>query len=344
MSSRGQKPARRISGQTIFLAVVVVISFCVFGYLVFLGDGGRDGNGQASVSRLRLEDIPFNGARAYEYLKQLCAIGPRRSGSPGMAQQQELLESHFRKLGGQVELQRFRVRHPVDGSAVPMANLIVRWHPERARRILLGTHYDTLPLPMLDPVDKQGTFIGANDGGSGVALLMELAHEMADLECDYGVDFVHFDGEEFIFERSDRYFLGSEHFARMYVKQQPPYRYHWGVLLDMVGGAKMQLYQERYSLGWGDTRPLVQEIWATADRLGVREFVSRKGVYLRDDHLMLHDVGKIPCCNVVDRDYLPWAMRDDTPWHTRADTADKCSALSLAKVGWVIREWLKAVR
>src|SRR4030042_1514619 len=81
MSSRGQKPARRISGQTIFLAVVVVISFCVFGYLVFLGDGGRDGNGQASVSRLRREEIPFNGARAYEDLKQPCAIGPRGGGS-----------------------------------------------------------------------------------------------------------------------------------------------------------------------------------------------------------------------------------------------------------------------
>jgi len=253
-----------------------------------------------------------------------------------MAAQQKLLAEHFKRLGGQVEWQPFRVRHPLNGTPVQMANLIVHWHPERTERIVLCTHYDTLPYPMRDPVDRHGTFVGANDGASGVAVLMELAHEMPDLKTRYGVDFVLFDGEEFLFEPNGRFFLGSEYFARSYVKLKPPYRYRWGVLLDMVGDADLQIYQERYSLGWTDTRPLVEDLWATAQRLGVREFMPGRGYSVRDDHLMLHNIAEIPCCDVIDFDY--------PSWHTQGDMPDKCSALSLAKVGWVIREWLKTAR
>lgn len=330
MKQDHEKPARGLPGQTVFLALVVVGVCVLIGYWALFGDA------EATDSRLRLEDIPFNGDRAYKYLKQVSAIGRRPSGSPGMEAQQKLLADHFRKLGGEVEFQRFRAPHPVDGSAVPMANLIVHWHPKSTQRILLCAHYDTLPFPMLDPRNPRGTFVGANDGGSGVAVLMELGNEMPKLSCKYGVDFVFFDGEEFIFSEGDKYFHGSEHFAREYRDNPPPYRYRWGVLLDMVGDADLQIYQERYSMSWEDTRPLVEEIWATARRLGVREFISRQKYYVRDDHLPLHDIAQIPTCDLIDFDY--------PPWHTQGDTPKRCSALSLAKVGWVVREWLKEVR
>jgi hypothetical protein len=329
MKQDDKKPARGFPGQAVFLAVVVVGASVLFGYWVLFGDA------EAADSRLRLEDIPFNGARAYKYLEEVCAIGRRPSGSPGMEAQQKLLAAHFRKLGGEVEFQRFRARHPGDGSTVPMANLIVHWHPKSTQRILLSAHYDTLPYPMLDRRNPRGTFVGANDGGSGVAVLMELGNEMSKLSCKYGVDFVFFDGEEFIFSEGDRYFLGSEHFARVYAENPPPYSYRWGVLLDMVGDADLQIYQERHSTSWKDTRPLVDDIWATARRLGVKEFIARRKYTIRDDHLALHDIGKIPACDVIDYDY--------PPWHTQGDVPERCSALSLAKVGWVIREWLNAV-
>jgi len=335
MSRQRRKPSRTLSARTVFLAAVVGGCCLLVVGIGLFGDRGANGDAAAATSGLRLEDIPFNGSRAYEYLKQLCAIGPRPSGSPGMQAQQKLLVDHFRKLGGNVSLQQFRVRHPLDGSWVPMANLIVQWRPELKERILLGAHYDTLPFPMLDAENPRGTFIGANDGASGVALLMELAHEMAALRGPYGVDFVMFDGEEFIFTPRGRYFWGSEYFARRYVRDRPPYRYRWGVLLDMIGDADLQIYQEGNSVWWRDTRPLVEDIWATARRLGVREFIPRRKYDIRDDHLMLHNIGRIPCCDVIDFDY--------PAWHTQADTPEQCSALSLAKVGWVIREWLKAV-
>jgi Zn-dependent M28 family amino/carboxypeptidase len=164
---------------------------------------------------------------------------------------------------------------------------------------------------------------------------MELAHEIRSLPTPYGIDFVLFDAEEFIFDDRHRFFLGSEYFARQYAEKPSPHRYRWGVLLDMIGDKDLQLYQERNSVYWRDTRPLVDDIWATARRLGVREFIPRWKYEIRDDHLMLRNVAGIPTCDIIDYDY--------PPWHTQGDTPDKCSALSLAKVGWVVREWLKTV-
>ena len=93
---------------------------------------------------------------------------------------------------------------------------------------------------------------------------------------------------------------------------------------------------EANGLWWRDTRPLVHEVYGTAKRLGVVEFIDRRGREIQDDHIMLHNVGKIPAIVLIDFDY--------PPWHTTGDTPDKCSALSLAKVGWVVREWLKATK
>jgi glutaminyl-peptide cyclotransferase len=312
-----------------FFGAAAVGCLIAIGVVVFFHSLYSNAEG---ASRFTLSEIPFNGARAYDYLKQICAIGPRRSGSPGMLAEQKLLEEHFRKLGAQIEWQRFHAPDPRNGSPVPMANLIVHWHPQSKERVLLCTHYDTLPLPMMDRLHPQGKFIGANDCASGVALLMQLGNEMANLKTVYGVDFAFLDGEEYIFTKDDPYFWGSRYFAEDYAKHPPAFRYRWGVLLDMVGQRDLQLYQERNSTSWADSRPLVEQIWATAHRLGVTEFVAKKKDEVLDDHVQLHDAGGIPACDIIDFDYKPW--------HTEGDTPDKCSALSLAKVGWVLCEWL----
>lgn len=347
MSDKAATPPRKLSGQTWFLAGAILLAVAALAAMAAVSFWGGENRASAAVSQLTLEKIPFNGARAYDYLKQICAIGPRRSGSQGMVAQQKLLTEHFQKLDGKVEQQRFTIKHPLNGSEVPIVNLIVRWHPEKKERILLCAHYDTRPFPDMepDPRDRQGTFIGANDGASGVAVLMELGREMADRKSRYGVDFALFDAEEFVFGRPEHekgaYFVGSEHFARAYAAGparaagQPGYRYRWGVLLDMIGDADLQIYQEAYSVSWRETQPLVRQIWATAAQLGVREFIPQTKYDIRDDHLALRNIGGIPTCDIIDFDY--------PHWHTLADTPDKCSALSLAKVGWVVSEWLKAV-
>jgi glutaminyl-peptide cyclotransferase len=289
---------------------------------------------------------PLNAQRAYGYLLELCAIGPRPSGSASMEKQQALLEDYFKKAGGKITMQRFLANNPLGGEKVPMANIIVEWHPERTERILLCTHYDTRPQPDNDPDPVQrrnGRFIGANDGASGVAVFMELAHLMPKLEGPLGVDFVMLDGEELVYvDRRDPYCLGATWFAQQYVRKPPAHKYRWGVLLDMVGDSDLQLYQEHFSATWHDTQPLVKGIWATAARLGVKEFKPRaKYLVSADDHMPLRNVGKIPTCDVID--FVDSSGTPPPPtWHTTKDDPQHCSGASLAKVGWVVYEWLKS--
>ncbi len=314
-------------------------AFCVAAACVFIWSAKRPTSSEdeaAPVSPLQLKDIPFNGTRAFDYLKQICAIGSRMSGSSGMFEQQKMLEEHFKRCRGQVEYQRFQVDHPLDGKPVTMANMIVRWNPERKNRILLCAHYDTLPYPYKDKIDSHGLFVGANDNAGGVALLMELAEELGNLNAVYGVDVVLFDGEEFVFDRNDQMFLGSDYFARRYAAGDRNYKYEHGVLLDMIADKDLQLYYEVNSMTWNDSRPTMTQIWDTAEKLGVKEFVARKKHDISDDHVVLHNVGKIPCVDLIDFDY--------PAWHTRGDVPEQCSALSLAKVGWTVREWLRGVK
>lgn len=280
---------------------------------------------------------PLDADRVYGYLKQICQLGRRPSGSRGMQRQQKLLEELFTKLGATVTRQEFLAPNPLGGAKVRMANLIVTWHPERMERVMLCAHYDTRPLPDRDPnprLRRQGRFIGANDGASGVAVLMELAHLMPKLQGNVGVDFVLFDAEELVYvDGRDRYFWGSEWFAQQYAENPPEHNYRWGVLLDMVGDEDLQIYHEQNSVSWPDTRPLVIEIWGTAQRLGVEEFIPRATHNVRDDHLALRNIAGIPTCDIIDMDY-PY-------WHTEADSPGRCSGESLAKVGWVVYEWLQ---
>jgi glutaminyl-peptide cyclotransferase len=295
-------------------------------------------------SKLTLDDIPFSGERAFGYLNDLCDIGQRVSGSEGMRRQQEYLQAHFEKAGGRVSLQKFQARNPLDGiSRVEMANLIVEWHPERKERILLCCHYDTRPFPDEDPTNPRGLFIGANDGASGVAVLCELANQMPELKCRYGVDFILFDGEELVYDKlRDPFFLGSEHFAREYKANPPPHKYKCAVLLDMIGDAQLQIFREVNSLRTVQTRQLVADIWGVARDLGVKEFVPVTRYEVRDDHIALNDIARIPAIDIIDFEY-PTA-RGPNYWHTTQDIPANCSALSLAKVGWVVQTWLERVK
>lgn len=284
----------------------------------------------------------IDGRRAMNYLEKICRFGPRCSGSPGMAAQRQWLIQFFRQHGGAVREQSFRIRHPQTGEAVELVNLIVTWHPERAERVLLCTHYDTRPFPdeERDPQRRRGTFIGANDGASGVALFCELAHHMKQHAGGFGVDFVLFDGEEFVFDKQrDRYFLGSEFFARDYVVRRPV-RYRGGVLLDMIGDRELQIYQEKHSLRYA--KQIVRDVWSVARELRIKEFRPRARYDVRDDHLPLNRIARIPTIDIIDFDYPRPGKR--IYWHTQADTPDKCSADSLQKVGRVVWVWLQRIR
>ena len=267
------------------------------------------------------------------------------SGTEGMLKQQELIYQHFDALEGKVSYQRFTAPHPLNGEDVDMANMIVEWHPEAKKRILLCAHYDTRPLPDRDPNPRRarrGVFLGANDGASGVALLMELGHHVKHLPENYGLDFVFFDGEELVYiDRRDPYFLGSTFFAEQYRDKPRRHKYVAGLLFDMVADTKLSIYQEGYSVTWPTTRPIVKEVWSTAQRLGVKEFIPRKRQPIQDDHLPLNKIANIPVIDIIDFEYPDPSNRY---WHTTSDAPGRCSGASLEKVGRVTIAWLSSKR
>ena len=289
--------------------------------------------------------VAFSKERAFGYLKQICDLGPRSSGSEGMLRQQELLTKHFEAHGAKVELQRFAGRQRSQPKPVPMANLIARWHPDRPRRIMLCAHYDTRPVADQeeDPRNWRKPFLGANDGASGPALMMELAHHLSGLETKVGIDFVLFDAEEFIFDNrptelgGDRYFLGSEHFAREYSLARARDRRHpayiEAVLVDMIAGKDATFYWEQYSAA--QAGPLVEKIWKIAAEVGAKSFLPERKHAVLDDHIALLRAG-IPAIDIIDFDY--------PHWHRLSDVPANCSADTMEQVARVLVVWMNRAR
>jgi glutaminyl-peptide cyclotransferase len=296
---------------------------------------------QATEAML-LDSPPIDGQRAYGYLKKICEIGPRTAGSAANKRQRQTVADHFAKLGATVTEQPFRRRDPKTRKELAMANLIGSWFPERNQRVVIGAHYDTRPHPDEEvlPERLKLPFIGANDGASGVALLMEIAHHLKDLNTQWGVDLVLFDGEELVYGNNPRigeYFLGSEEFARLYARhvdrKTTKMRYAAGFVLDMVGGRNLQIDQEPNSVHFAPR--LMEQVWGVARDLDARSFHVREGREVMDDHLALNKAG-IPTIDLIDFNY-PF-------WHKANDLPENCSADSLAEVGRVVTGWLTIPR
>ena len=220
-----------------------------------------------------------------------------------------------------------------------MANLIARWNPEAARRVILCSHYDTRPIADQEPDRKKWflPFVSANDGGSGVALMMELAHHMKDLKTQVGVDFVCFDGEEWIFDPGqdgDKYFFGSEHFAEDYKKNKPKHKYIAAILFDMIAGKNAQFPVDRYSQFAAG--PLVKDLWSIAAEQKCKAFVPMvNDTEILDDHIALNR-GGIPAIDIIDFSY--------THWHKLSDVPENCAPEPMEQVARVVTVWLQRVK
>jgi hypothetical protein len=223
-----------------------------------------------------------------------------------------------------------------------MTNLIVSWHPEKERRILFCTHYDTRPIAdqEANPNNWRKPFVSANDGTAGAAMMMELGNHMKGLKGELGLDFVLFDGEEYIFEStqtggSDRYFFGSEHFADDYAKTRRTrkYRYDAGALMDLCHAKGTVLKVEVNS--YRSAPKVVEQIWSVANALGAKSFRYAPGPEVDDDHIALNRVG-IPTADLIDFSY--------PHWHKLTDTPDKISGDQMAEVAQVLATWWMQVK
>ncbi len=268
--------------------------------------------------------LEFKGEKAYQFLKEQCEFGPRYPGSPGHQALRKYLLDFFSAHTNLVRSQDFVWEDTSDKTKLELSNIIVSFYPEKKERVLLCAHWDTRPWADKDPqpANRFKPIMGANDGASGVAVLMELATLFSRRKPRYGIDLVLFDGEDYgSDDHPERWCIGSDYFSRHLGEYKPSY----GILLDMVGDKDLQICKEGYSNRYA--KGIVELVWGKAEKLSVSEFRPEIKYYMIDDHISLIRAG-IPCIDIIDFDY-PY-------WHTLEDTPDKCSPESLEKVGKVL--------
>ncbi len=324
------------------LVILFLLLVVGMGIWPFLPENTRTVIGQektqfaADRAQEEVHPVNFDGLRALEYLKSICDLGPRQSGTPAMKKQQALIEAHFTKLGQKVHRQEFEAKQVSQKVSVEMTNLIISYKPELKKRIILCSHYDTRPVAdqEVDVRKWREPFVSANDGGSGVAFLMEMAHYMKDLPTKVGVDFVLFDGEEYVFERNrDKYFFGSEHFAKEWKKSKDRPDYRGAILLDMIAGKQARFPAEGYS--FQRAPELCREIWKLASELNCDRFANEVSDHVQDDHLALLNVG-IPAIDIIDFRY--------PHWHRLTDVPANCHHEPLEQVAKVLSVWMQRVK
>ncbi len=264
----------------------------------------------------------FDGARAFDSLVKQCDFGPRAIGMESHASTRDYLATELRKTTRSVELQTFQ--HKYGGRTYELSNVIAKFGASDKPGILLCAHWDTRPTAdqELDRVDQKKPILGANDGASGVAVLLELARMFSENPPAVPVTIVLLDGEDFGQTESEM-FLGARYFAGS-IKDKSEYKY--GILLDMIGDKDLQIYREANSQRSAES--IVDKVWNSARKLGYAAAFKDSVKYtIGDDHLSLIDAG-VPCIDVIDFDYAYW--------HTLDDTVNKCSAESLKIVGETI--------
>jgi glutaminyl-peptide cyclotransferase len=282
-----------------------------------------------STPRITKPVPQFSGTAAFEYLLAQTKFGPRNPGSAGHANCLDYLKGEFRRLADAVILQEFS-HTGYRGEQIRLTNIISSFNLRATNRLLFAAHWDTRPFADqdADPKKRQLPILGANDGASGVAVLLQLARILKENPPSIGVDIVLFDGEDLGRSNDyDNFLLGSKYFAK---NKAPAFNPTYGILLDMIGDSQLEIRKEKNSLRYAPE--IVRHVWSVAEAFGLREFSTEEGPEVYDDHVPLNEAG-IRTIDLIDFHYPDQSNRY---WHTTEDTPDKCSPRSLEAVGTLL--------
>jgi glutaminyl-peptide cyclotransferase len=257
----------------------------------------------------------FDSNRAWEHLRRQVSFGPRPSGSAAIAENRRYILEQLRAAGIEGREQPFEAQTPL--GPIKMANVVATIPGARRERIALATHFDT-------KLYREFRFVGASDGASSTAVVLELGRLLAQRKNPYTIELLFFDGEEAVNEEwrdpDNRY--GSKHYVEQARKAGSLAALKALVLLDLVGDRNLNFRRESNSTPW-----LTDIIWATAKRLGYGEHFWYQQSPIEDDHIPFLRAG-VPAVDLIDLDY--------PAWHTPQDTIENVSARSLQIVGDVV--------
>ena len=259
--------------------------------------------------------VAFESSRAYEHLRQIVNIGPRPAGSPGIERAREYIVEHLKTIGVPVTRQAFVAKTPI--GEIPMVNLIATIPGSRKERIAITGHYDT-------KLFREMRFVGANDGGSSAAFLIEIARVLKARPNAFTIELIFFDGEEATLRDwgGTDHTYGSQYYVDTARKAGSLSSLKAMVLVDMIADRSPRFMRESNSTPW-----LTDIVWSTAQKLGHGAIFVNASTPIEDDHVPFLAAG-VPATDIIDLDY--------PVWHTSADTLDQTSARTLQVVGDVV--------
>lgn len=281
----------------------------------------------------------FNADSAFAYIERQMAFGPRVPNTAAHKACASWLEASFKRFTPNVIVQRANLR-AYDGTMLDSRNIIAVFNPEIHSRVLLCAHWDSRPWADHDPdpANRKKPVPAANDAGSGVGVLLEIARQMSVHNPGLGVDIVLFDSEDYGEPQElqgtneDSWALGSQYWSRN--PHTPGYSARYGILLDMVGAEGATFTMEGTSMSYAPD--IMRRVWETAHRLGYEEyFLTKKTGALTDDHVYVNQILRIPTIDIIDYDQ----DRDKgffEYWHTVNDDMGKISKQTLHAVGHTV--------
>lgn len=280
----------------------------------------------------------FNADSAYSYTEAQVQFGPRVPNTEAHRACGDWLAQELERFGAQVTSQHVTLR-AYDGTALKARNIIGSFKPETNKRVLLCAHWDSRPWADADPDPKNHytPILGANDGASGVGVLLEVARQLQAHPTNVGVDIIFFDAEDYG-EHEDSntkyegiaWCLGSQYWAR--VPHTEGYMARFGILLDMVGGKGARFHRENLSEYFA--KPIVDKVWAAAHSIGNGEYFPYAEIgQIVDDHLPVNQIARIPCIDIIG--HYPETGFAPT-WHTMDDTMENIDPAVLRAVGQTV--------
>ncbi len=306
--------------------------------------GSKRSSSPAAEEAGNVANVPeFMADSAYLKIQRQCEFGPRTMGSEAHEKCGQYIVREFERQGCVTTLQKATFTR-YDGRKYDGYNIIAQTNPAARQRIMICTHWDSRPWCDADPDSSKWhqPVLAADDGASGVGVMIELARILHDSALAYGVDFVCFDAEDMGTpsweekegDDSDTWCLGAQYWARHPHSTAITY----AVLLDMVGGQGASFYQEGFSLRYAPA--IVEKIWNKASQAGYRDFFpTDRGGFITDDHLPMNTIAKIPTIDIIP--YYPMTENVFGPvWHTTRDTMDNISTLTLKAVGQTLVQLL----
>lgn len=270
----------------------------------------------------------FNEDSAFAFLKKQVDFGPRIPNSAAHRKCGDWLVQTSQRFCDSVHMQNLEIAAH-DGVLLKGRNIVCEIEPDKKRRIMLAAHWDTRPRADEDEKNK-GPFDGADDGASGVAVLLEVMRILKDKRPQVGVDIVFFDLEDYGSNEATgpTFCLGSQHWSRH--PHKPGYQAEYGILLDMVGARGARFYREGYSTQYAPH--VVEKVWFAAGRQGFGHiFINQIVNPVTDDHYYINKLAGIPCIDIIN--YNEKAGGFPEHWHTQNDNLSIIDKNTLKAVG-----------